>query len=163
MVRYFCFGCFGSMVFLNLKRTMTNAVKYILILVLFGLLILIRVFEDSLFYDPYLLFFKNDYLYMDFPRREVLKLTLFTSLRYVLNSSISLGIIFLFFKDKSIVKFSTFIYFVAYVILVAIFLYFVINPRQEDYYLFFNLRRFLIQPVILLVLLPAFYYYTLRR
>jgi len=141
---------------------MSKPIKYILILVLFGLLVLIRVFEDQLFYDPYLLFFKNDYLYMDYPRREVFKLTLFTSLRYGLNSLISLGIIFLFFKDKSIVKFSALVYAVAYVILIAIFLYFVINPRQEDYYLFFNFRRFLIQPVLLLLLLPAFYYYKLK-
>jgi exosortase F-associated protein len=142
---------------------MPNAIKYILILILVGLLVLIRVFENQLFYDPYLLFFKNDYLYMDFPRREILKLTFFTSLRYILNSIISLGIIFLFFKDKSIVKFSAFVYAIAYIILILIFLYFVINPRQEDYYLFFNFRRFLIQPILLLLLLPAFYYYKLKR
>ena len=142
---------------------MSNPIKYILILVLLGLLILIRVFEDELFYDPYLLFFKNDYLYMDFPRREVLKLTLFTSFRYVLNTIISLGIIYLFVRDRSIVKFSSFVYLVAYVILILIFIYFVINPRQEDYYLFFNFRRFLIQPILLLLLLPAFYYYKLKR
>jgi len=142
---------------------MSNSIKYILILVLLGLLVLIRVFENQLFYDPYLLFFKNDYLYMDFPRREVLKLTLFTSLRYILNSILSIGIIYLFFKDKSIVKFSVLIYAIAYMILVSIFLYFVINPRQEDYYLFFNFRRFLIQPVLLLLLLPAFYYYKLKK
>jgi exosortase F-associated protein len=40
-----------------------------------------------------------------------------------------------------------------------LFLYFVISPRQEDYYLFFNVRRFLIQPLILLLLIPAFYNY----
>ncbi len=142
---------------------MSNSIKYILILILLGLLVLIRVFENQLFYDPYLLFFKNDYLYMDFPRREVLKLTFFTSLRYILNSFISLGIIYLFFKDKSIVKFSALVYVIAYIILVLIFLYFVINPRQEDYYLFFNFRRFLIQPVLLLLLLPAFYYYNLKQ
>jgi len=132
-------------------------------MVLFGLLVLIRVFENELFYDPYLLFFKNDYLYMDYPRREILKLTLFTTLRYVLNGVVSLAIIYLFFKDKSIVKFSVIVYTVAYLILILIFLYFVINPRQEDYYLFFNFRRFLIQPVILLLLIPAFYYYKLNR
>ena len=142
---------------------MSKVTNYILILFLLGLLVLIRVFENELFYDPYLLFFQNDYLYMDFPRREVLKLTFFTSLRYVLNAGISLGIIYLFFQDKSIVKFSGIIYSVAYVILILIFLYFVINPRQEDYYLFFNFRRFLIQPVLLLLLLPAFYYYKLRQ
>ncbi|WP_299227256.1 exosortase F system-associated protein [uncultured Psychroserpens sp.] len=142
---------------------MRNPIIYILVLVLFGLLVLIRVFEDELFYDPYLLFFKSDYLHMDFPRREVMKLTLFTSLRYVLNSAISIGIIYLFFKDKSIVKFSILIFSVAYIILLILFLYFVINPRQEDYYLFFNFRRFLIQPILLLLLLPAFYYYKLKQ
>ena len=142
---------------------MSNSVKYISLFILFGLLVLIRVFENQLFYDPYLLFFKNDYLYMDFPRREVLKLTFFTSLRYILNSIISIGIIYVFFKDKSIVKFSALVYVIAYIILVLIFLYFVINPKQEDYYLFFNFRRFLIQPVLLLLLLPAFYYYKLKQ
>ena len=142
---------------------MSNTIKYILILSLFGLLVLVRVFENELFYDPYLLFFQNDYLYMDFPRREILKLTLFTSLRYIINSLISLGIIYLFFKDKSIVKFSGIVYSVAYTILILIFLYFVINPRQEDYYLFFNFRRFLIQPILLLLLLPAFYYYKMKQ
>lgn len=142
---------------------MTSVTKYILIPFFIGLLVLIRVFENELFYDPYLLFFQNDYLYMDFPRREVLKLTIFTSLRYALNSLISLAIIYLFFKDKSIVKFSSIVYVVAYAILILIFLYFVINPRQEDYYLFFNFRRFLIQPVFLLLLLPAFYYYKSRQ
>lgn len=132
------------------------------LLVLFGLLILIRAFENELFYDPYLTFFKNDYLYIDNPRREVFKLTLFTALRYFLNSIISLGIIFIFFKDRSVVQFSAFIYGVAFIILLPVFLYFVINPKQEDYYLFFNIRRFLIQPLLLLLLLPAFYYYKLQ-
>ena len=142
---------------------MNNIFKIVLLMALFGLLVLIRVFENELFYDPYLLFFKNDYLYMDYPRREILKLTLFTTLRYVLNGVVSLAIIYLFFKDKSIVKFSVIVYTVAYLILILIFLYFVINPRQEDYYLFFNFRRFLIQPIILLLLIPAFYYYKLNR
>jgi exosortase F-associated protein len=142
---------------------MTNIVKSIWLLVLFGLLILIRTFENDLFYDPYLSFFESDYLYIDNPRREVFKLTLFTTLRYVLNSIISLGIIFMFFSDKSIVKFSALIYIVAFVILIGLYLYFVINPKQEDYYIFFNIRRFLIQPLLLLLLLPAFYYYKLKQ
>jgi exosortase F-associated protein len=137
---------------------MSNYIKYILLLILFLLLVLIRVFEDQLFYDPYLQFFKNDYLYIDNPRREVFKLTVFTTLRYVLNTLISLGILYVIFKDKSVIKFSTIIYTIAYIILLSLFLYFVLNPKQEDYYLFFNIRRFLIQPILLILLLPAFYY-----
>lgn len=125
----------------------TRISEIVVLFILFGFLVLIRLFEDELFYDPYLLFFKNDYLHIDSPRREVFKLTAFTTLRYVLNSVISLGIIFMCFRDRSIIKFSFIIYVIAYVILIASFLYFVIHPRQEDYYLFFNMRRFLIQPI----------------
>ncbi|WP_242156406.1 exosortase F system-associated membrane protein [Aestuariivivens sediminis] len=137
--------------------------KYILLAVLFGLLVLIRVFENELFYDPYLLFFQNDYLYIDNPRREVFKLTVFTGIRYGLNSLISVAIIYVIFKDKSIVKFSMMIYILAFIILILIYLYFVVNPKQEEYYMFFNVRRFLIQPIILLLLLPAFYYNKLKN
>ena len=142
---------------------MNNTAKYILLFVLFGMLVLIRVFENELFYDPYLIFFQNDYLYIDSPRREVFKLSAFTSLRYWLNTVISLGILYVVFKDKSMVKFSTLIYLFSFVVLILIYLYFVVNPKQEHYYLFFNMRRFLIQPIILLVLLPAFYYYKLKH
>lgn len=141
---------------------MHKATTYILISILVLMLILIRFFEDVLFYDPYLEFFQNDYLYIDSPRREIAKLFGFTTLRYVLNTLISLAILFLVFKDKSIVKFSGFIYSIAFVVFISFYLYFVINPRQEDYYLFFNVRRFLIQPLILILLLPAFYYHKLK-
>tara|TARA_R110002049_G_scaffold12932_2_gene57199 strand:- start:5192 stop:5620 length:429 start_codon:yes stop_codon:yes gene_type:complete len=142
---------------------MNKTFKYSLLFILFGLLVLIRFFENELFYDPYLTFFENDYLYMDSPRREVLKVTAFTTIRYLLNTLISLGILFVFFKDKSIIKFSTLIYIVGYFMLILIYLYFVVNPKQEDYYLFFNIRRFLIQPIILILLLPAFYYHKLKN
>ncbi|MGF1557322.1 exosortase F system-associated membrane protein [Paucihalobacter sp.] len=142
---------------------MSNPFKYILLLILFGLLVLVRVFENELFYDPYLLFFQNDYLYMDFPRREILKLTLFTTLRYAINSLLSLGVLYLFFKDRNMIRFAALLFILAYLFLLMPFLYFVINPRQEDYYLFFNVRRFLIQPIFLLIFIPAFYYYKLKR
>lgn len=142
---------------------MNNYGKYILLFVLFFLLVLVRVFEDQLFYDPYLMFFKNDYLYIDNPRREVFKLSVYTTLRYVLNSTISLSIIYVFFKDKALVKFSTAIYVIAYIILLLLFLFFVINPKQENYYIFFNIRRFLIQPLLLLLLMPALYYHKQHK
>ena len=142
---------------------MHKVTKYILLSILGLTLILIRFFEDVLFYDPYLEFFQNDYLYMDSPRREVAKVLSFTTLRFVLNTLISLTILFVVFKDKIIIKFSVFIYAIAFVVLMVFYLYFVINPNQEDYYLFFNVRRFLIQPIFLILLLPAFYYHKLKN
>ena len=140
---------------------MHKVTKYILLLILVMMLILIRFFEDVLFYDPYLEFFQNDYLYMDSPRREVAKVFGFTTLRFVLNTLISLAILFVVFKDKSIIKFSVLIYAIAF--LMVLYLYFVVNPNQEDYYLFFNVRRFLIQPIFLIQLLPAFYYHKIKN
>jgi len=137
--------------------------KYILLLLLIGLLVLIRVFENDLFYDPYLVFFQNDYLYIDSPRREIFKLTMFTSLRFLMNTIVSLFILFVMFRDKSIVKFSAVIYSIAFVLLILLFLYFVSDPKREQYYLFFNVRRFLIQPIIIILLLPAFYYNRLKQ
>ncbi len=142
---------------------MHKVTKYILLLILVMLLILIRFFEDVLFYDPYLEFFQNDYLYMDSPRREVAKVFGFTTLRFVLNTLISLAILFVVFIDKSIIKFSVLIYAIAFVLLMVLYLYFVVNPNQEDYYLFFNVRRFLIQPIFLILLLPAFYYHKIKN
>lgn len=142
---------------------MTKILEISKVIFLVLLLVLIRAFEDEIFYDPYLTFFKNDYLYLDNPRREIAKLVLFTTLRYVLNTVISLGLLYVIFRDKAIIKFSTIIYAIAYVFFMIPFLYFVVNPRQEDYYLFFNVRRFLIQPLGLILLLPAFYYYNLKR
>lgn len=141
---------------------MNKLLKYITFFILVSLLVLIRIFEEQLFYDPYLSFFKNDYLYIDSPRQEVFKLALFTTIRFVLNTLISLGILFVLFRDKGIIKFSCLIYGLAYIVFMSLFLYFVINPKQEDYYLFFNIRRFLIQPLIALLLIPAFYYHKLR-
>jgi exosortase F-associated protein len=142
---------------------MSKVLQYTFVAVLFLLLVMVRAFESELFYDPYLEFFKNDYLYIDNPRREVAKLTLFTSLRYLVNSLLSLGIIFLVFKERSFIRLAVIIFVFAFFLFLIPFLYFVINPRQEDYYLFFNVRRFLIQPIVLLLLLPAFYYHKLNR
>ena len=142
---------------------MNKYISYIVLLILLLLLVLVRFFENELFYDPYLDFFKSDYLQMDSPRREIAKLTLFTTLRYILNTLLSLGVLYVCFKDKGIIKFSILFYSVAYILILLPFLYFVINPNQDDYYLFFNVRRFLIQPLFLILLLPAFYYYKLKR
>ncbi len=64
---------------------MHKIVTYILVGLLVLLLVLIRAFENVLFYDPYLTFFENDYLYIDSPRREVLKLVLSTTFRFVIE------------------------------------------------------------------------------
>ncbi|TXE06138.1 exosortase F system-associated protein [Seonamhaeicola algicola] len=142
---------------------MYKIAKYLMLFMLFTLLILVRAFEETLFYDPYLQFFQNDYLYIDSPRREIAKLLIFTALRYTINTTISIAILYVIFKDINVVKFSGLVYAVAFLVLMLLYSYFVINPKQEDYYMFFNIRRFLIQPIFLILLLPAFYYNKLKK
>lgn len=142
---------------------MVKLIKIIVLLVLVLLLVLIRYYEAVLFYDPFLTFFKNDYLYLDSPNPEFFKLIGFTTLRYLLNTIISLAIFWVIFKDKNIITFASIIYGFVFVILISLYSYFVKHPKQEDYYVFFNIRRFLIQPIMLILLLPAFYYHKLKQ
>ena len=148
---------------LNLKELLKKPYRIVLGVVSFVGLVWVRAFEDVLFYDPYLIFFQNDYLYIDSPRREIAKLVLNTTFRYGLNTLLSLGLLYAAFNERGIVKFSAVFYTLAYAALLMAYLYFVVAPQQEDYYLFFNVRRFLIQPLFLIVLLPAFYYQGLKR
>ncbi|WP_160131910.1 exosortase F system-associated membrane protein [Kordia antarctica] len=133
--------------------------KYIVIGFLFGLLVLIRAFENELFYDPFLSFFKHDaYLQANIPDYNAWLLFLNHIFRYALNMIISLGIIYIAFENMHVLKFSIGLYVAAFAILVALYFYFIQHNLSEDYLLTFYVRRFLIQPLFVLILLPAFYY-----
>ncbi len=122
------------------------------------LLVLIRAYEDSLFYDPFLDYFKTDYFNLPLPEIDGLKLFFGLAFRYFLNTVLSLGIIYILFKDISAIKFSIILYSVFFVMLI-IALYVVIYSFGEiNKMVLFYIRRFLIQPIFLLLFLPAFYY-----
>jgi exosortase F-associated protein len=127
-------------------------------LVLVLLLVLIRVYEDQLFYDPFLLYFKTDYFNSPLPEINGVKLFFGLFSRYFLNTSLSLAIIYVLFKDTKALQFSIFLYAVFFVILV-IALYVMIYCLEETHKIaLFYVRRFLIQPLFLLLFLPAFYF-----
>ncbi|KAB8154332.1 exosortase F system-associated protein [Kordia sp. TARA_039_SRF] len=132
--------------------------KYIVIGFLFGLLVLIRAFEYQLFYDPFLNFFKYDYFQGTIPAYETWQLFLSHVFRYGLNTLVSLTIIYVAFENKGVVKFSLGLYLVAFIILSSLYFYLIKHDLAEDYLLTFYVRRFLIQPLFVLILLPAFYY-----
>lgn len=139
---------------------MNKWLKWTIVAGLFGLLILIRLFESQLFYDPLLKFFKQDYLYQKVPEADFVKLMLNTALRFLLNTIISLTILYVVFQEKGILKFSGFVYALAFLILFPWMVWLIANASPEsNYNVLFYVRRFLIQPIILLLLLPAFYYH----
>ncbi len=132
-----------------------------------GLLVLllaaIRFFEQELFYDPLIQFFKSDYLLDIIPPMDMAKLMFNLSLRFWMNTIISLAIIYISFRDLNILKFSAVLYAILYVLATIVFIFLVLNIEREHYLALFYVRRFLIHPLFLLILLPAFYYYRLKE
>ena len=119
------------------------------------LLVAVRIFEDRLFYDPFLLFFKHEGKVL--PGYNGFKLFLALAFRYLLNSGFSLGIIWLVFKDRAVLKLTTVLYIVFFILLIAA-LFMVLATDAPSHLLLFYVRRFLIQPLFLILFLPAFYY-----
>ena len=124
---------------------------------LFVLLTAVRYFEHY-FYDPLQTYFDYDYLHTTLPELNTGKLLFHIFLRYTLNAIISIGIIWVAFRKKTYISFSIYFFSLAFFILIIAF-WFTLQTRFENYYLFgFYVRRFLIHPVFIIVLLPAFYY-----
>ncbi|HLO72437.1 MAG TPA: exosortase F system-associated protein [Flavobacterium sp.] len=134
----------------------------LLFLAILGL-VFVRAFENQLFYDPFLQFFKYDYQNKPLPSFNTVKLFLGLFFRYVLNTILSLGIIYLLFKQLQLVKFSALLFVVLFVILMLLFFGVLHFSKQPDYLVLFYLRRFLIQPLFLVLFIPAFYYQQMVR
>lgn len=142
---------------------MHKITRYILVFLLFISLILVRAFASTLFYDPLIDYFKNDYLYAKIPEINQWKLISNMFLRYSLNSVISLAIIWLVFQKKGLLKFSGFFLMVAFMLLSVVFVLLLKNNFETGYLFPFYIRRFIIHPVFLLLLLPVFYYQKLTK
>ncbi len=138
---------------------MKKIFKIVIILMLVSFLMLIRIFEDSLFYDPLLSFFKTDHTTNPLPKFDSLKLLSNVVLRFSMNTIISLAIIWILFKDTSILKFSVILYFILLIPLFTVFYFSISYSNSENFLTLFYVRRFLIQPLFLLILLPAFYFH----
>lgn len=121
------------------------------------LLAIVRAFEDRLFYDPFLAYFKGEYLNKSIPDLNKLKLFLSLLVRFALNTIISLAIIQTLFRDVSLTKFALLLFCGFFVIFIIAF-YAVLLPDEPNKMYVFYIRRFLIQPLLLLLFVPAFYF-----
>ncbi|MDT0556245.1 exosortase F system-associated membrane protein [Patiriisocius hiemis] len=137
---------------------MSKALKILLILVLFGVLACIRMFESILFYDPLIAFFKTDHSTQGLPEVNTFRLLTNVAFRFMLNTGISLLILWVAFRKVGTLKVSAFLYGVSFVILLLFFWYLLGTSEAGNNMLLFYVRRFLIQPLFLLILLPAFYF-----
>ncbi len=137
---------------------MDKKYRIAIILLLFLALVMVRAFESVLFYDPFILYFQDDFLHSPIPVFSGRNLLLSMSFRYLLNTLISLLIIHVAFQNRSFTLFSVKFYVLAYVVLSVTFFIILKGELANGYLFAFYIRRFLIHPLFVLLLLPAFYY-----
>lgn len=140
------------------KKLFGHKIRIALAILFVLLLVLIRAYEDSLFYDPFLDYFKGDYYNLPLPVIDNVQFLVGLFFRYFLNTALSLSIIYVLFKDIDAVKFASVLYFVFFVILVGSFFFILLKSGEPNKMGLFYVRRFIIQPLFLLLFLPAFYY-----
>jgi exosortase F-associated protein len=136
--------------------------KIVIITGLVGVLALVRLYEYRFFYDPFMYFFEEAYQKgstINIPGNYFLNL----AVRYLLNTAISLGILWVAFKSKGIVKFAGLIYAAFLIALFPLFIYLMLHVEPNQYLAAFYVRRFLAHPLLILILLPAFLYYRLQK
>jgi len=132
--------------------------KGLIIGLLFFALGLIRVFENDLFYDPFIKFYKEIHLAKSIPYFYFPKILLHSLFRYCTNTILSIMILYITFRKKEIIRFSIAFYSIAFIVLISLYTVIIINLNEQLYQILFYIRRFLIQPIFILLLLPAFYY-----
>jgi len=146
-----------------LQKLFNHKVRIALAMLFILLLVLIRAYEDNLFYDPFLNYFKSNYYTLPLPKIENLQLFFGLFFRYFLNTALSLAIIYALFKDIDAIKFASILYLLFFIILVIAFFFILFYNGETNKMGLFYVRRFLIQPLFLLLFLPAFYYQKQKK
>lgn len=141
-----------------LNKIYTHRVQLLLASGLVFCLVLVRFYEEVLFYDPFLAYFKSDFNNLPLPVFDSFLLILNLLFRYGLNMVFSLGLLYVLFKDATMIRFSFYLYLIAFVLLLFSFFSVIYFYGAENNFLLFNVRRFLIQPLFVLLFIPAFYF-----
>ena len=130
------------------------------ILVFAGILglISVRFLEDKIFYDPFLEFFKADYKMAQVPDFIWGKLMLSHFFRFALNLIFSAIVVHFMFLNKKWTIQAVFLMAVAFLFFFPIYLWCLYSKMEIGYLFTFSVRRFVIQPIILLLIIPIFYY-----
>ena len=138
----------------NLFQYKFKIIISVIIIFCFGL---VRAFEKELFYDPFLDYFESDFKNLPFPSLNTFNFFLSLLFRFGLNTILSLMLIYVLFQDIEILKFSSYLYLFFLIVLFAMF-FLILNYYSNGSWLLFYVRRFIIQPIFVLLFIPAFYY-----
>lgn len=156
---FFYCGLYGSTNFLIMLQILKNNFYSIsaIFLSILGFAIL-RLYQTEFFYDPFIAYFKSDYHSNSYPSFHQLHFYGSLIFRYVLNSLLSLIIIYAFFKSKEVLKFVTGLFVLLGIFLFMLLLWEIHFSESKSPFFLFYVRRFLIQPIFLLLFVPALYF-----
>lgn len=121
-------------------------------------LIGVRVMEDKIFYDPFLDYFHEANKNTVFPVFEWGKLIGGYLFRFFLNLFFSCLIIQGLFRNKQWTLQGALMILIVFFITFPIYLYCIEDKFEAGYLFSFYMRRFVIQPLIILLVVPMFYY-----
>lgn len=136
--------------------------KYLLACVGLLGLVAVRKFETVLFYDPLLQFFKNAW-HHQLPQMDLMKLYVHVFFRYMLNLLLTVLIVKVMFNNQAYVKFTIIVGLLGFLLLLPLYAYMINHQLNFGEMIFFYVRRFLIQPMFLIILIPCFYYQEMRN
>lgn len=130
------------------------------ILVILGILglISVRILEDRIFYDPFLNYFHEANKNLPFPDFEWEKLIPGYIFRFILNLLFSCVVIHFWFRNKQWTIQGAVLITIIFAITFPIYLYCIYDRFEIGYLFSFYMRRFVIQPLTLLLIIPMFYY-----
>lgn len=146
-----------------LNKLLQNKTSLLAVMVFVVLLALVRMFEKQLFYDPFLFYFEGDYKKMPLPEFDGIQLFFGLFFRFLLNTVLSLGILYFLFRDREMIAFVSILYLFLFGVLVVSFFCILHFFENKENLLLFYVRRFLIQPLFLILFVPAFYYQKLKN
>lgn len=121
-------------------------------------LVCVRIFEHVLFNDPFIAYFKSNFQIYELPDFKSLSYIVSTIFRYSLNLALSLVIIWFLYKKREFIKAALWVYLFAFIILSVAF--FILSNLDYEWVKMglFYIRRFLIHPILLFILVPGFYF-----
>ena len=140
-----------------LNKLIQNKFKIIITILIIVCFSLVRGFEKQLFYDPFLAYFETDFNDLPFPELNTFHFFLALLFRYGVNTILSLLLIYTLFQNVQILKFSIVLYLILLIVFFAVF-FLILNYYSNGNWLLFYVRRFIIQPMLVLLFIPAFHY-----
>lgn len=139
-----------------LLKILKHKNKIAIILAVLALFSIIRIYEKSLFYDPFISFYKGNFKEKSLPEVNIVLLFFNFLIRYSINTILSILILKTIFDDNRFNQFSIILFGWSFVLLIIVFW---INYTFFGHQMvLFYTRRFIIQPLLLLIFIAGYYY-----